>query len=153
VGGDHTADGFDWDLFVLAGNPDVHKGEGVSSGAGSGNVFADNMFNSPDGLGFDSTGLLWIQTDGKTSNSGDFAGQGNNQMLAGDPVSGEIRRFLTGPNDAEVTGLCWSPDRKTMFVGIQHPGDKGNSHWPDGAGAVARSAIVAITRNDGRPVG
>ena len=37
---------------------------------------------------------------------------GNNQMLAGDPVTGEIRRFMVGPKECEVTGLTWSPDRK-----------------------------------------
>ncbi|MEM1299206.1 MAG: PhoX family phosphatase [Pseudomonadota bacterium] len=148
-GGDHTASGFAWDLYVLAGNPTVHSDDR----AGSSNVNADNMFNSPDGLKFDGNGLLWIQTDGKYSNEGDFAGQGNNQMLAGDPVTGEIRRFLVGPKECEVTGLCWSPDRKTMFVGIQHPGERGDSHWPEGGDAVPRSAIIAVTREDGGLVG
>ncbi len=148
-GGDHTASGFAWDLYVLAGNPTVHQ----DTNAGSDNITADNMFNSPDGLKFDSNGLLWIQTDGKYSNEGDFAGQGNNQMLAGDPVTGEIRRFLVGPNECEITGLSWSPDRRTMFVGIQHPGEDGNSHWPEGGDAVPRSAIIAVTRDDGGLVG
>ncbi|MDU8929719.1 PhoX family phosphatase [Alisedimentitalea sp. MJ-SS2] len=148
-GGDHTAEGFAWDLYVLAGNPTVHDDDR----AGSDNVTANNMFNSPDGLAFDSTGLLWIQTDGKYSNAGDFAGQGNNQMLAGDPVTGEIRRFLVGPNESEVTGLCWSADKRTMFVGIQHPGEKGDSHWPDGGNSVPRSAIIAVTRDDGGLLG
>ena len=144
-GADHTADGFAWDLYVLAGNPVVHDG----LKAGSENVTADNMFNSPDGLKFDDNGILWIQTDGNYSNEGDFAGQGNNQMLAGDPATGEIRRFLTGPKQCEVTGLTWSPDRRTMFVGIQHPGERGDSNWPEGGDAVPRSAVVAITREDG----
>jgi len=148
-GGDHTTPEFDWDLYVLAGNPTVHQDDR----GGSANVTADNMFNSPDGLKFDQHGLLWIQTDGKYSNEGDFAGQGNNQMLAGDPVTGEIRRFLVGPKECEVTGLSWSPDRRTMFVGIQHPGADGNSHWPDGGDAVPRSAIIAISREDGGLVG
>ncbi len=148
-GGDHTAAGFGWDLYVLAGNPTVHS----DAYAGSGNVNADNMFNSPDGLKFDSNGLLWIQTDGNYGNDGDFAGHGNNQMLAGDPVTGEIRRFLVGPNECEITGLSWSPDRRTMFVGIQHPGEDGNSHWPEGGDSVPRSAIIAITREDGGLVG
>ena len=146
---DHTAPGFTWDLYVLAGNPAVH----TDAYAGSPNVNKDNMFNSPDGLKFDSNGLLWIQTDGNYGNEGDFAGQGNNQMLAGDSVTGEIRRFLVGPKECEVTGLTWSPDRRTMFVGIQHPGEKGDSHWPEGGDAVPRSAVIAITREDGGLVG
>jgi uncharacterized protein len=149
AGGDHAADAFAWDLFVVAGNPAVH----TDANAGSRNVNADNMFNSPDGLMFDSNGLLWIQTDGNYSNEKDFAGQGNNQMLVGDPATGEIRRFMVGPKECEITGITWSPDRTTVFVGIQHPGERGNSHFPDGGNTVPRSAVVAITRDDGRRIG
>lgn len=148
-GGDHTANGFEWDLYVLAGNPTVHD----DAYGGSDNVNESNMFNSPDGLKFDSNGLLWIQTDGNYSNEKDFAGHGNNQMLAADPATGEIQRFLVGPNECEVTGLTWSPDRRTMFVGIQHPGERGNSHWPEGGDAVPRSAVIAVTRDDGGLMG
>ncbi|MCH9672968.1 MAG: PhoX family phosphatase [Gammaproteobacteria bacterium] len=147
--GDHTADGFAWDLFVTAGNPTVHKDDR----AGSKNVTPDNMFNSPDGIAFDSKGRLWIQTDGNYSNAGDFAGQGNNQMLLGNTETGEIKRFMVGPKQCEVTGLCWSPDRKTMFVGIQHPGYKGEGNFPGGGDSVPRSSIVAITRDDGGELG
>ena len=149
LGGDHGADGFDWDLYALAGNPAVHS----DAYAGSENITESNMFNAPDGLHFSPSGLLWIQTDGNDSDTGPFKGQGNNQMLAGDPATGEIRRFLTGPNECEIAGLCWAPDHRTMFVGIQHPGDNGGNHWPDGGDSVPRSAILAITRLDGGPVG
>ncbi|MEO9574015.1 MULTISPECIES: PhoX family phosphatase [Alphaproteobacteria] len=148
-GADHTASGFSWDLFVLAGNPTVHS----DAYAGSDNVNADNMFNSPDGLKFDDNGLLWIQTDGNYSNEEDFAGHGNNQMLAADTVTGEIRRFLVGPRQCEVTGLAWTPDKKTILVGIQHPGERGDSHWPEGGDAVPRSAVIAVTRDDGGVLG
>ncbi len=148
-GGDHAAETFAWDLYVVAGNPTVH----ADARAGSANVNAGNMFNSPDGLAFDSQGRLWIQTDGTYSNEGDFAGQGNNVMLVGDPASGEIRRFLVGPRECEVTGIAWSVDRTTLFVGIQHPGEKGDSHFPEGGDAAPRSAVVAITRDDGGVIG
>ena len=147
--GDHLSNEFEWDLFVVAGNPTMHE----DAYAGSENVNADNMFNSPDGLKFDSKGLLWIQTDGNYSNKGDFAGMGNNQMLVGDPETGEIRRFMVGPNECEVTGVTWSTDRKTMFIGIQHPGAKGNSHYPDGGQSIPRSTIIGITRDDGETMG
>ena len=142
---DHASATFTWDLYVMAGNPDVHK----DAYRGSGNIDSGNMFNSPDGMMFDSAGILWIQTDGDDSNEGDFAGHGNNQMLAGDPATGEIRRFLTGPNGSEVTGLTWSADRRTMFVGIQHP----SAPFPDGDGMLPRSTVVAVWREDGLPVG
>ena len=148
-GGDHGAAEFDWDLFVVAGNPVVHD----DARAGSDNVTPDNMFNSPDGLAFDRHGLMWLQTDGNYSNEGDFAGQGNNQMLIADPESGEIRRFLVGPRECEVTGLAFSPDRRSVFVGIQHPGEKGGSHFPGGGDSVPRSAVIAIRREDGGLIG
>jgi len=144
-GDDHAADHFTWDLYVMAGNPEVHD----DAHAGSDNVTPGNMFNSPDGMAFDSAGIVWIQTDGKDSNTGDFKGMGNNQMLAGDPVTGEIARFLTGPKGAEVTGLAWSADRRAMFVGIQHP----DAPFPDGADRLPRSSVIVVTREDGAPVG
>jgi secreted PhoX family phosphatase len=146
---DHSSNTFQWDLFVLAGNPTVHN----DAYAGSQNIHAGNMFNSPDGLRFDSQGYLWIQTDGKYSNKGDFAGMGNNQMLVGDPATGDIRRFMVGPNGCEITGLTWSADKKTMFVGIQHPGERGNSHFPGGRNTVPRSSVIAVTRDDGGEMG
>ncbi|WP_341663544.1 PhoX family phosphatase [Vibrio sp.] len=149
--GDHTADTFEWDLYLIAGNPSVYKGNLY---AGSDNINLSNMFNSPDGIGFDKAGRLWIQTDGDYSNRGDFAGQGNNQMLCGDPMTGEVRRFLTGPIACEITGLTFSEDYKTMFVGVQHPGDKGApSHFPAGGNSKPRSTIMAITREDGGVIG
>ncbi|MDA0237550.1 MAG: PhoX family phosphatase [Proteobacteria bacterium] len=146
---DHAARTFTWDIFVLAGNPTEH----ANLLGGSSNVNADNMFNSPDGLRFDSKGNLWIQTDGDDSNKKDFAGMGNNQMLMGNPETGEIHRFLVGPRECEISGLTWSSDHKTMFVGIQHPGQKGGSHWPEGGNAIPRSAIIAIKRDDGGIMG
>lgn len=146
---DHTADTFEWDLFVVAGNPVVHDDDRK----GSANVTPQNMFNSPDGLAFDNTGNLWIMTDGKYSNKGDFAGMGNNQLLIGNPDSGEIRRFMVGPKECEITGLTWSQDRKTVFIGIQHPGEKGDSHFPEGGDSAPRSSIIAIARDDGGIMG
>ncbi|AQZ50980.1 PhoX family protein [Martelella mediterranea] len=143
-GDDHASDTFRWDLFVMAGNLEVHS----DAYAGSSNINSGNLFNSPDGMAFDSSGLVWIQTDGEDSNEGDFAGMGNNQQLAGDPATGEIVRFLTGPRGGEITGLCWSADRRTMFVGVQHPGGS----WPAEEG-LPRSSIMAIKRDDNGLVG
>ena len=90
---------------------------------------------------------------------------GNNMMLAADPATGQVRRFLTGPKGCEVTGIAMTPDRRTMFVNIQHPGEpvsdlsdptnpKAISSWPDGpAGGRPRSATVVVTRTDGGVIG
>ncbi|MGO2497313.1 MAG: PhoX family protein [Vibrio litoralis] len=144
--GKHDSDQFFWDIYVLAGNPEQYSNDNPRSG--SDNITKDNMFNSPDGIGFDNAGRLWIQTDGNYSNSGDFAGMGNNQMLCGDPNTGEIKRFLTGPIGCEITGLTFSPDNRTLFVGIQHPSDSFSAI--DG---IPRSTVIKITREDGGVVG
>jgi secreted PhoX family phosphatase len=172
TGGDATALGFAWDIFVLAGQPSV-----TGTRAPSANITADNLFNSPDGLAFDSFGRLWIQTDGSYSNAGDFVNMGNNQMLAADVSTKEIRRFLVGPSGCEITGVTWTPDRKTMFINVQHPGEFAGhprapktaagatftdndiarnatafSQWPT-AGARPRSATVVVRRSDGGVIG
>ena len=96
---------------------------------------------------------------------GDYANLGNNQMLVADPTSKEIRRFLTGPRGCEVTGVIGTPDRRTLFVNIQHPGEPASerndpaapqavSSWPDGPyGGRPRAATIAIRRRDGGVIG
>ena len=142
---------FDWDIFLLAG--DV----GTATPGTDLVLHADNHLASPDGLWFDSRGVLWVQTDmsGSQQSDGPF---GNNQMLAADPVSRELKRFLVGPLECEVTGVVMTPDLKTMFVNIQHPGDRSSpdnftSHWPDGGSSRPRSATVVITKDDGGVIG
>ena len=113
------------------------------------NLSTDELHN----LSFDEKGLLWIQTDGNYSNEKDFAGQGNNQMLIGDPATGEIRRLLAGPKQAEITGVARAADRRTGVVGVQHPGEGGESNWLDGGDKPPRSSIIAIRRDDGAALG
>ncbi|MGE6386669.1 PhoX family protein [Pseudomonas sp. NPDC078416] len=151
TGSDAAAMDFAWDLFVVAGNPGVHAG---TPQGGSSNITPQNMFNSPDGLGFDTAGRLWILTDGDATNAGDFAGMGNNQMLCADPASGEIRRFMVGPVGCEVTGISFAPDQRALFVGIQHPGENGGSTFPEHLpNGKPRSSVMVITREDGGVIG
>jgi secreted PhoX family phosphatase len=54
----------------------------------------------------------------------------------------------------EVTGISFSPDQKTLFVGIQHPGENGGSTFPEHLpNGKPRSSVMAITREDGGIVG
>jgi secreted PhoX family phosphatase len=158
-GRDHTATKFTWDIFVLAGDADAGRD---LSGKPLGN---DSMFACPDGLWFDRQGRLWIQTDISESVAlkGPFAAFGNNAMLCADPKTGEIRRFLTGPIGQEITGVITTPDSRTMFVNVQHPGASTSpddfaagrlaSHWPEGGPAIPRSATLVITKTDGGVIG
>lgn len=173
AGNDAAALTFQWDLFVLAGQP---SRAGLQ--AGSSNVNADNLFNSPDGLAFDNNGRLWIQTDGNFSNVGNYANMGNNQMLIADPATKEIRRFLVGPSGCEITGITWTPDQKYVFINVQHPGEYGShprrptvpagvsadvyaaqnpsalSSWPaTGTTSRPRSSTVVIWKENGGVVG
>jgi secreted PhoX family phosphatase len=84
------------------------------------------------------------------------------------PTADTLKRFLVGPVDCELTGICETPDGKALFVNIQHPGEttsqanladpgKYTSQWPSnagyGAGKRPRSATIVITKNDGGRIG
>jgi len=159
---DVTSTTFSWELFSLAGDD---ESEATVTG---------DSYACPDGLMIDSRGVLWVQTDISSSklNTDKFAQFGNNQMLAVDPNTGETRRFLTGPVGCEVTGVTMTPDLKTMWVNIQHPGEdvpkvlkrqglrksadnpNAASNWPDHQKeGRPRSATVMITKDDGGVIG
>jgi hypothetical protein len=164
---------FTWDVFLLAGDPQYDS-----------NVPANQpIFGSPDGIWIDPKGIVWIQTDISNSSQNLASRQydriGNNAMLAADPETGEIKRFLTGPRGCEITGVNMTPDRRTMFINVQHPGESTTfwnnqfgapspadpttvSSWPFGdvdpatgrpRGPRPRPATVAIRRIDGGPIG
>ena len=145
-GGDHAATSFTWDLFLLAG-------QGRETGDGS-TIRQEDAFGSPDGLWIDPDSRVWIQTDG-TQPAG-----ANDQMLAANPFvvdeagAPEIKRFFTGVPNCEVTGVITTPDQRTMFVNIQHPGEGGGSTWPQSDTiATPRSATVVVTKDDGGVIG
>jgi secreted PhoX family phosphatase len=158
--GDFDGATFEWNHFVLAGDPANERAEA------KGNVKGD-AFGCPDGLWTDARGVLWIQTDMSTSamGKGDLARLGNNCMLAADVRTGEIRRFLTGPAGCEITGATATPDGRTMFINVQHPGESPSersepdavrriSNWPDQRpDGRPRSATVVIRKNDGGVIG
>ncbi|PZU11728.1 PhoX family phosphatase [Sphingomonas sp.] len=75
-----------------------------------------------------------------------------------------LRRFLVGCKECEITGIDTTPDGRSLFVNIQHPGENGSpsnitSNWPANQSGTAapgvrpRSATIVITKNDGGVVG
>ena len=154
---------FSWDIYLLAGGTSgATAGKVLPGTTREADLTVDNILSCPDGLWFDDSGMMWIQTDmsgsmqSGTNAAGDF---GNNQMLAAESDTGVIKRFLVGPKDAEVTGISMTPDRKTMFVNIQHPGDRSTpgsftSNFPANDGfSRPRSTTVVISRTDGGVIG
>ena len=156
----HADTRFAWELFVMAGNPKQ------STTFNDLTLNDDSIFACPDGIWCDPNSRLWIQTD-MGDIGPDYEGPlkdfGMNAMLAADPKTGEIRRFLTGPHGQEITGLSMTPDGMTMFVNVQHPGGhtspedfaagKFGSGFPDYNGSVPRSATLVITRDDDGVIG
>lgn len=133
----HVGLDFTWDIYILA--RDTH-------GAGD-----ERTFSSPDGLWADPDGRLFIQTDG-TQKKGM-----NDQMLVADSAGSEIRRMLSGVTNCEVTGIACTPDRRTMFVNLQHPGDGNpsltNFPAPQGSGRIPRDVTLVIMRKNGGIIG
>ena len=130
----HVGTSFQWDIFLLSS--DSHDEE--------------HAFSDPDAIYADPDGRLFIGTDG-----GQVQGM-NNQLLVADTVSKTVKRLFSGVNNDEVTGITMTPDRRTLFVNLQHVGE-GNFNLTDfprlGNERVPRDATIVIQRKDGGIVG
>ena len=156
---------FKWDIFVFGAAEDAEPEVNISG------LAELNQFASPDGLAFDSRGIMWIQTDNGATELTEYT---NDQMLAVVPSQlttdageletinsdnqTELKRFFVGPNGAEVTGLAFSPKQTDLFLNVQHP-----ANWPYSNDATAetpsnsiirpRAATVIIRKDDGGEIG
>lgn len=112
-------------------------------------------FSCPDNMAFDQNGNLWLATDisGGSIGKKDYKKFGNNGLFViptSGPQAGIVTQIASAPNDAELTGLSFSPDQKTLFISVQHPGelspskDELTSHWPDGGSSIPKPTVVAI---------
>ncbi|MEQ1439510.1 PhoX family phosphatase [Fontimonas sp. SYSU GA230001] len=183
--GSVAATRFRWDIYLFGSRASYPANVNVSR------LTDDNDFSSPDGLWCDARGVLWIQTDdgAYTRPTANDPKATNCMMLAalpgsvGDgatvtigtqktyvgalPRSETLARFLVGVPGCEITGVDLTPDYRTMFVNIQHPGENGSltdfeSNWPNASrnaldlgtpGVRPRSATIVITRDDGGEIG
>ena len=65
--------------------------------------------------------------------------------------AGEVIRVASAPTDAELTGPWFSPDGSTLFLSVQHPGErtkdlrKLTSKWPFDKDGIPKSSVVTIT--------
>jgi secreted PhoX family phosphatase len=174
---------FMWDVFLFGAASDANPDNVNLS-----RLTADNDLSSPDGLWFSpKTNICWIETDDGAYTDvtncmllaaipgtvGDGAAttitntdQGGNTKrvttYVGKALGDNLRRFLVGPRDCEITGLAETPDGTALFVNIQHPGETSRSlavtdilsTWPSTvAGTRPRSSTIVITRDGGGMIG
>lgn len=151
----HHEDTFQWKMLLKGGDPaDPDAGAMYHP-----NVSENGWLNAPDGCEIDPEGRLWIATD-----------QGKYQMRRGIAdglyacdVAGKGRAltkfFYKTPVGAELCGPAFTPDGQTVFVAVQHPGERSSfdapsTRWPDFKdGVPPRPSVVAIRRKDGGRVG
>jgi secreted PhoX family phosphatase len=163
-GGDHADESFSWEILVRCGNPRDPRGgvDALWNPATSDN----GWFACPDNACVDNEGRLWIATD-----QGDnWARTGRADGLYGLETEsdrrGTSKMFYRVPVGAELCGPCFTPDRETMFVAVQHPGADGTealygfgrpstynnpaTRWPDfREDRPPRPSVVVITKIGG----
>lgn len=113
----------------------------------------------PDNGAFDDTGRLWVATDGQPTSI-----KKNDAVYVVEVEGvqrGMTKMFLSGLPGGEVCGPEFTPDNRTLFVAIQHPGEAKEStfanpvsRFPDYTlDMPPRPSVVAIYRPDGGKVG
>ncbi|ESQ78325.1 PhoX family phosphatase [Asticcacaulis sp. YBE204] len=178
---------FQWDIYLFGAGADLNATNINVSGLDATNDFSspDGLwFSRTSNAAGLVNPLLWIQTDdsaytdvtncmmlaampgtvgdggAKTITNTNAAGATATQAtFVGKAPGLQLRRFLVGPKECEITGIDSTPDGRTLFVNIQHPGELGSgtsitSNWPASQTAAAptsrpRSATIVITKNDG----
>lgn len=118
----------------------------------------ENGFSCPDNLAFDLSGNLWMTSDmsGSAMNKENkpYMAFKNNSLFVIPRYgkdAGKVIRVASAPKDAELTGPWFSPDGKTLFLSVQHPGEQTKdlknptSTWPFDEDNIPKPAVVAIT--------
>ena len=162
-GGDHGAPVFRWDMLVECGDP----GDPATESRWNPATGPNGWFSAPDNAAVDSFGRLWIATDqGKAWKTLSGSADGLWALETAGEGRGTGRMFFRAPEGAEVTGPQFTPDARTLFLSVQHPGERfyadgaaasfedPSTRWPDFDPAMPpRPSVVAITRADGGFIG
>ncbi|WP_342597784.1 alkaline phosphatase PhoX [Cyanobacterium aponinum UTEX 3222] len=139
---DPSALNFTWDAIAVGGEP-------ASGGLG---------FANPDNLEFDKQGNLWMVTDMPTGLHNQPVRQGDNPYITGAlgnnsiwyiPLSGEnagkAYPFGIAPMETETCGLCFNQEQNTLFLAIQHPGEKNGTR----SNMAEETREISILTTDG----
>lgn len=191
-GGDNpAATAFLWDIYLFGADSADASAQVNLSGLTADNDFSspDGLwFARSQNVSGQVRPLLWLQTDDgaftdRTNNQmlaalPGFVGDGAARTITNTDAGGvtrqqativgqaataaNLKRFLVGPKQCEITGVDSTPDGRTLFVGIQHPGEDGSaaaptSNWPQSQTGTTsgrpRSGVVVVTRTGGGVVG
>lgn len=147
-GHDYVADTFAWSVMLLCGDRNAQAPFHPDT-------VAESCFTDPDNLSVDPSGRLWVCTD---------IGNGKRDALYVMPTEGAernlSRRFYLPPLQSECCSPAFTPDGRTLFLAVQHPGEEARSldhvvtHWPSNASeSPPRPSVIVITRDDGGIVG
>ncbi|RAL25745.1 PhoX family protein [Thermoflavimicrobium daqui] len=136
----------------------LEKNNDAASETFSFEVFAvggpQSGFACPDNLLFDRKGNLWVSCDissSKLNKDNAYKTFKNNGVFfipTRGKHKGEAFQFASGPRECEMTGPWFTPDEKTLFLAVQHPGEETTdpknptSRWP--RRDIPRPAVVAI---------
>lgn len=192
TGDNNAAITFTWDIYLFGADSAQASADNVNlSGLTADNDFSspDGLwFARPQNASGQGLPLLWIQTDdgaftdrtnnqmlaalpGRVgdggartiTNTGSTGATAQQATIVGTAATAAtLKRFLVGPKECEITGVDTTPDGRTLFVGIQHPGEDGtatapSSNWPQSQSGNAsgrpRSGVVVVTKSDGGIVG
>lgn len=118
----------------------------------------ESGFSCPDNLVFDLAGNLWFTSDisGSRMNTPkrpwyvEFKNNGLFVLIRHGADAGKIIQIASAPMDAELTGPWFSPDYKTLFLSVQHPGEQSGSletltsTWPHDSDGIPKPSVVCI---------
>ena len=134
---DAAATAFTWRLFLVCGNPD----DPTTYFAGFPKDEVSPV-SCPDNVAFDANGNLWVGTDGAPGTIGKC--DAFHAVPVTGPERGRARQFLSVPAGAEASGPEFTPDQRTLFCSVQHPGEGVPSQWPDFNGNPPRPSVISV---------
>jgi hypothetical protein len=154
---DHAAERALWNIFMRCGDPSKPEQGAVYHP----DVSKNGWLACPDNMAFDQQGRIWIATDQGSSQLKRGLPDGVRVAATEGPDKALTKLFFTTPKGAEMCGPCFTPDGRTFFVAVQHPGEAPGSRfaapatrWPDFAdGVPPRPSVVAIRKADGGVIG
>jgi uncharacterized protein len=167
INGDHGADKMRWNVLVKCGDPSQSAVDAKWHDA----ISPNGWFASPDNCAIDPTGRLWIATDQGNNWNATGSADGIWALDTDGATRGMAKMFFRCPIGAEMCGPRFTPDGKTLFVAVQHPGADGmkdyapfgrhatfddpGTRWPNApdSNLPPQPSVVMITRNNGGIIG